>query len=167
MFRSCFGRRAYLWRDNPLVWPLEQGRVCRHGSRCVILARDIEGEIDERLAPSFEKGRESAINPLLIKADSRLNLNKLTYATQSAFSRSPIHRSISHSPLDNFRYSTIFRNPLIHLVPVHTAGNSSKRDVRVSPKSLCDRNKRVNHTGGHNLWVTVWNQNPFFLRTAR
>lgn len=39
-----------------MVWPLEDGGVGRRGMGVVVLAGDVEGEVEEGLAARFDKG---------------------------------------------------------------------------------------------------------------
>lgn len=47
-------------REDPLVWPLEKLSVCGGCVAVVVLAGDVQGEIDEGLAARFDEGGEAA-----------------------------------------------------------------------------------------------------------
>lgn len=59
MFSAGLGGTVQLRRKDPLIWPLEEIAVCRGCIAVVVLAGDVQGEIDEGLAAGFDEGGEA------------------------------------------------------------------------------------------------------------
>lgn len=58
-------------REDPLVWPLEDGGVGRGGMGVVVLAGDVEGEVEEGLAARFDKRGETISVSLSLPLNSK------------------------------------------------------------------------------------------------
>jgi hypothetical protein len=62
---AVFRGGAYFWWEDPLVRPGQDGAVGRGGGCIVVLAGDVEGEVDEELCVGFGKGGEAGGNLVL------------------------------------------------------------------------------------------------------
>ena len=69
MFGAGFGGAVKFRRKNPLVGPLEDGAVGGGGAVVVVLAGDVEGEVEEGLSAGFKEGGE-AVDDRLESASS-------------------------------------------------------------------------------------------------
>lgn len=61
MLGACSGGCAAAGRRDPLAWPGEDGGVGGAGGGRVVLAGDVEGEVEERLAVGFDEGGEAIV----------------------------------------------------------------------------------------------------------
>lgn len=63
MLGAGFRGRVDLRREEPLVRPGEDGGVGRRGLEAVVLAGDVEREVEEGLGPGLDERREAIKNP--------------------------------------------------------------------------------------------------------
>jgi hypothetical protein len=105
MLGTGFGGTMQLWWQDPLVRPLEKASVCRRGISVIILAGDVQVEVDKGLAAGFDEGGEAAtaaqVSQLLRFTGQ--TIGGLTYATLSARDVSSSCLSKSQAPFECFR----------------------------------------------------------------
>ena len=64
MFGAGFGGAVKFRGEDPLVGPLEDGAVGGRGAVVVVLAGDVEGEVEEGLSAGFKEGGEAVDDQL-------------------------------------------------------------------------------------------------------
>lgn len=105
MLGAGFRGRVDLRREEPLVRPGEDGGVGRRGLEAVVLAGDVEGEVEEGLGAGLDKRREAIKNPsgLVFSFCFRVLWSWGTYAALSALCSPFRSASRSHAPLEYCR----------------------------------------------------------------
>lgn len=91
MFGAGFGGAVKFRREDPLVGPLEDGAVGGRGAVVVVLAGDVEGEVEEGLSAGFKEGGEAiddqlGLSLILIDYNIKVLGRGKAYAMLSAFS---------------------------------------------------------------------------------